>query len=131
MASWDDVRNIAGSLPEVDEQTMADGSSRWRVRKTLFVWERPLRRGDLEALGEQAPEDPPLAARVADLGVRAALIAEQPEVFFTMPHFANYPAVLARLDRLSVADLEELVVEAWLLRAPAKLVKSFLADRPG
>lgn len=131
MATWADVRRIAGALPEVDEQVMADGSSRWRVRKTLFVWERPLRRGDLEALGEQAPDDPPLAARVADLGVRAALIAEQPNVFFTIPHFEGYPAVLARLDRLSSADLDELVVEAWLLRAPAKLVKEFIADRPG
>jgi hypothetical protein len=131
MATWADVRRVAGSLPEVDEQTMADGSSRWRVRRTLFVWERPLRRGDLEALGDQAPADPPLAARVADLGVRAALIAEQPDVFFTMPHFATYPAVLARLDRLAAADLEELVVEAWLLRAPAKLAREFLADREG
>jgi len=131
VATWEDVRAIAGTLPEVDEQVMADGSCRWRVRKTLFVWERPLRRGDLEALGEQAPQDPPLAARVADLGVRAAMIADQPDVFFTMPHFANYPAVLARLDRLSEPDLEELVVEAWLLRAPAKLAKQFLADRQG
>src|SRR5947209_15064465 len=111
MATWADVRRIAGSLPEVDEQTMADGSSRWRVRRTLFVWERPLRRGDLEALGEQAPVEPPIAARVADLGVRAALIAEQPDVFFTIPHFATYPAVLARLDRLAADDLDELVVE--------------------
>jgi len=110
---------------------MADGSARWRVRRTLFVWQRPLRRADLEALGDLAPEETPLAARVADLGVRAALIAEQPDVFFTTPHFENYPAVLARLERLSPADLEELVVEAWLQRAPAKLVKVFLADRAG
>ena len=121
MATWSDVRRIAGELPEVDEQTMADGSSRWRVRRTLFVWERPLRRGDLEALGKAAPKDAPLAARVADVGVRAAMIAEDPDLFFTIPHFDGYPAVLARLDRLSAADLEELVVEAWLLRAPAKL----------
>jgi len=131
VATWSDVRRLAGSLPEVDEQTMADGTARWRVRRVLFLWERPLRRADLEALGDRAPGEMPLAARVADLGVRAALIADQPDVFFTTPHFENYPAVLARLDRLSAQDLEELVVEAWLQRAPTKLVKDFLADRTG
>ena len=131
MATWSEVRLLACSLPEVEEQTMADGSARWRVRRALFLWERPLRRADLEALGDRAPEQTPLAARVADLGVRAALIADQPDVFFTTPHFENYPAVLARVDRLSAEDLEELVVDAWLQRAPAKLVKDFLGDRAG
>jgi len=131
MATWSDVRRIACSLPEVDEQTMADGSTRWRVRRVLFVWERPLRRGDLDALGGQAPDEVPLAARVADLGVRSALIADQPDVYFTTPHFESYPAVLARLDRMSVTDLEELVVEAWLQRAPSRLVKEFLAGQTG
>jgi len=43
MATWDDVRRIANSLPEVTEEGMR-GSIAWKVHKTLFVWERPLRR---------------------------------------------------------------------------------------
>ena len=50
-------------------------------------------------------------------------------MFFTTPHFDGYPAVLVRLDRIAVTDLEELVVDAWLSRAPKRLVKQYLASR--
>ena len=70
-----------------------------------------------------------LAARVADVGVKEALIADDPEVFFTTPHFDGYPAVLIRLDRISVPELDEVVVEAWLARAPKRLATQYLADR--
>ena len=129
MATWADVRAVALALPEVSEGETAQGTPRWRVRDKLFAWERPLRRGDLEALGAAAPEGPVLAAQVADLGVRAALIAEQPDLYFTTPHFANYPAVLARLDALTTEDVDELLTEAWLVRAPVRVRKAFEADR--
>lgn len=93
-----------------------------------FVWERPLRRGDLEALGAAAPDGPVLAARVADVGVKEALIADNPEAFFTTPHFNGYPAVLIRLDRISVPELDEVIVDAWLARAPKRLATQYLAD---
>ena len=51
-------------------------------------------------------------------------------MFFTIPHFDGYPAVLARLDRVSGEDLEELVTEGWLARAPRRLVEQFLSE-PG
>lgn len=129
MATWDDVRGVALALPEVSETGTRDGTVRWRVRDKLFAWERPLRRGDLEALGPAAPDRPVLAAHVADLGVRAAMISEQPHLYFTTPHFADYPAVLARLERLAVSDLEELLTEAWLVRAPTRLRRAFEAER--
>ena len=94
------------------------------------MWERPLRRADYDALGEAAPDGPILGARVADVGVKEALLADQPDVYFTTPHFDGYPAVLVRLNRITVADLEELVVEAWLDRAPKRLGMQFLAERP-
>jgi hypothetical protein len=49
MAGWADVRRIALALPEATERPM-HGTASWRVRDKLFVWERPLRRFDLEAL---------------------------------------------------------------------------------
>jgi len=45
----------------------------WRVRDKLFVWERPLRRPDLEALGDAAPDGPILGARVEHLVAKDAL----------------------------------------------------------
>jgi hypothetical protein len=125
MANWDDVRRIALSLPETSERGSQD-VPQWRVKDKLFAWERPLRRPDLEALGDRAPADPPLAARVPDLGAREALIADAGDVYFTTPHFGDYPVILVRLDRIDVPELEELLTEAWLARAPKSLARTFL-----
>jgi hypothetical protein len=124
MATWEDVRRIANSLPEVSEEDVR-GALAWRVNKTLFVWERPLRRSDLEALGDAAPDGPILAARVPELGVKEALIATDPDVYFTIPHFDGYPAILVLLDKIARAELEELIIKAWLARAPKRLVKQW------
>ncbi len=126
MATVDDVRRIALGLPETSERE-SRGSLDWRVRDKGFVWERPLRKGDVAALGDRVPAGPVLAARTADEGVKLALIADNPRVFFTTPHFNGYPAVLFELDRISLDELAELISDAWLVRAPAKLAKAFLA----
>ena len=128
MSTWEDVRRIALSLPETDERA-SRGLCQWRVKEKLFVWERPLRQSDLQALGADAPEGPILGVRVEHLVAKEALLADDPGVFFTTPHFDGYPAVLARLDRLARADLEEVVVEAWLARAPRRLADSYIASR--
>jgi hypothetical protein len=129
MATWDDVSRIALSLPETTEGSTR-GTRQWSVRDKGFVWERPLRRGDYEALGDAAPDGPILGARVADLGVKEALLTDAPEVYFTTPHFDGYPAILIRLDEISVDELEELTIEAWLDRAPKRLAKEFSGE-PG
>ena len=127
MASWDDVRRLALALPETDEG-VSRGLADWRVRKKAFVWERPLRRADLDALGADAPAGPILGARVEHLVAKEALIANEPDVFFTTPHFDGYPAVLVRLDEIGAADLEEVIVEAWLARAPKRLAQEYVED---
>ena len=125
MATWDDVRRIALSLPETSEGS-SHGNTAWKVRDKGFVWERPLRKSDLEALGDAAPEGPILGARVEHLVAKEALLANDPDVFFTTPHFDGYPAVLVRLDQIRVEDLDEVIVEAWLARAPKRLSKEYL-----
>jgi hypothetical protein len=126
MATWDDVRRLALSLPQTAERVSRDGLLAWDVKDKTFAWERPLRRGDLQALGDAAPKGPVLAARVPDLGAREALLAEDGDVYFTTPHFEGYPAVLVRLDRAAIPDLEELLAEAWLTRAPKRLATEYL-----
>lgn len=130
MATWDDVRRIVGRLPETDEVTSRRDLS-WRVRGKGVVWERPLRKSDLAALGEAAPHGPILGAHVPDEGVKLALCADRPDVYFTTPHFNGYPAVLVRLDAIENDELEELITEAWLAKAPKRLATQFLADRGG
>jgi hypothetical protein len=128
MASWDDVARAALALPGTDEQ-FKRGQRHWRVKEKLFVWERPLRPGEAEALGDGAPDGPVLGARVEHLIAKEAMLADEPEVFFTTPHFDGYAAVLVRLERISVADLEEVVTEAWLARAPKRMVDAYLGER--
>ena len=125
MATWDDVRRLALALPETDERRSRE-LLQWRVKDKLFVWERPLRRSDLEALGDRAPDGPILGVRVEHLVAKEALLADDPGVFFTTPHFDGYPAVLVRLDRIDPAELEELITEAWLARAPKRLVTAYM-----
>lgn len=127
MADWGDVRRLALALPETSERPSYDGLAAWRVKDKGFVWERPLRCADLEALGDAAPAGPVLGAQVPDLGAKEALLAAQPEVYFTTPHFNGYPAVLVRLDEIDVDELQEVIVEAWLARAPKRLAKQYLA----
>lgn len=128
MATWADVERFALALPET-----AEGESRelrvWQVKGKTFVWDRPLRPREIERLGDAAPDGPILAAWVEDLGAKAALLEDDPETYFTTPHFDNYAIVLVRLERLDPGELRELVIEAWLARAPKRLAAT-LKDLP-
>jgi len=128
MATWDDVSRIATALPETSE--VGSDLLAWKVKDKSFAWDRPLRKGDLAALGDAAPDGPVLAVRVPDLAAKEAILAEDPAVYFTTPHFNGYPAVLVRLDEIAVAELTELLEEAWLDRAPKRVAARYLEERP-
>ena len=128
VATWDDVRLVALGLPETSELDRR-GQAFWRVRDKNFVWERPLRKSDLAALGDAAPDGPILGARVEHLIAKEAFLAENPDVFFTTPHFDGYPAILIRLGEIGVDELEEVIVEAWLARAPKRIAQQYLDER--
>ena len=125
MAGWEDVSRIALALPETSERLRRE-LRQWWVGERMFVWERPLRRREVEELGDQAPDGPILGARVEHVWAKEVLLADDARVFFTTSHFEGYPAVLVRLDRISAADLEEVVTEAWLVRAPKRVANAFL-----
>jgi len=127
VATWDDVARLALALPETHEGT-SFGNRSWKVKDKSFVWERPLRKTDLAALGDAAPEGPILGARVEHEGAKQALLADDPAVFFTTPHFDGYPAVLARLDAIALDELAELITEAWLAQAPKRVAKAYLEE---
>jgi hypothetical protein len=130
VATWDDVRRIAMALPETSERLSRE-NRQWRVKDKLFVWERPLRRTDLEALGDRAPAGAILGARVEHQVAKEALLADESGVYFTTPHFDGYPAILARLDAIGLDELNELIVEAWLVRAPKRLARAYAESSLG
>ncbi|TQM18576.1 hypothetical protein [Microbacterium kyungheense] len=61
---------------------------------------------------------------------KLALIETYPDVFFTIPHFDGYPAVLLRLDAIDAELLREVVTDAWLLKVPKKMANEWLAAHP-
>jgi hypothetical protein len=129
VATWRDVRRLALALPAASEGRTSGGRNRaWTVRGKLFVWERPLRKSDLAALGDAAPDGPILGAKVEHLIAKDALLADEPRVFFTTPHFDGYAAVLIRLPQIELDLLQEVVTEAWLASAPKRLVREYLAE---
>jgi hypothetical protein len=130
MATWDDVARLALALPETSEGETR-GRRSWQVKDKHFVWERPLNRSDLKQLGDAAPDGPILGARVEHEGAKRALIESDPDVYFTIPHFDGYPAILILLDRIGVEELKEVVVEAWLNRAPARVLEAYMSERGG
>ena len=80
----------------------------------MFVW---LREPDV------------LAAYVTDEAEKFALIASEPKVFFTLPHYDGHAMVLVRLDAIEVDELREVMTDAWRLRASKKLLAEFDATQ--
>lgn len=121
MATQADVRRIALSLPETEEtkgRFAFSVSNKGKAKGFVWVW--------LERAAPKAPRLPNpgvIAVRVANLQQKDLLVAAEPEKFFTEPHYNGFPAVLVRLDAVSVADLEMLIAEAWRCQAPASLAK--------
>ncbi len=130
MATWSDVSRIALSFPRVVEEPMGQGGGRgWKVDKKGVAWERPLRKNDIAALGDAAPKGAILGVRTANLEMKEALLASDPDVYFTIPHFDGYPAVLIRLGAIRVAELRRVIEEAWLARAPARVAAAYLEEK--
>ena len=123
MASEDDVRRLALALPATTEKP-SYGTSGFRVKDKLFarMWDGGRRHGGHGDEGEV------LVLFVSDLGEKEVMLAAAPERFFTTSHYDGHATVLVRLGAVDVDELEELLADAWRVRAPAPLVAAFDAD---
>lgn len=130
MASIADVRSIALALPEVVEGDHGhDHLTGWKVTGKAFVWERPLRAGDvaaLEGLQERVPSGEIVAVRVPSVE-KEAVLASVPGAFH-VPHFDGFPAVLVELAAIPVDELRELITDGWLAQAPRRVARAYLDD---
>ncbi|HEX5470031.1 MAG TPA: hypothetical protein VFW80_13405 [Gaiellaceae bacterium] len=128
MATMRELEEVALALPQTAKETSADGRPSYLVGGKLFCRHRERRK---DAVDERTGErlDDVLMFRVEDLGVKELLLADERGIFFTTPHFDGYPAVLLRipdLERIDVAELRDLVAEAWLARAPKRVANAWL-----
>ena len=114
MASADDVRAIASSLPDVVEIESAGFD--FRARGRGFVWSYP----------ERLPGKPRVIRTdiavlyVGDEAEKQALLKGEPDTFFTAEGYQGWPLVMVRLDRVGVDRLEELITDAWRMRTDAE-----------
>lgn len=131
MPTLNDVARIALSLPEVEEHERR-GTRTWQVRGKTFAWERPFTKADIKRFGDApVPQGTILAVRVANLGVKEAVLAAMPDSFFNMAHFDGYAGVLIQLGRVSMGDLRDALVDAWAACAPPQLAAEFNVTRSG
>lgn len=133
MATIDDVRALALALPGVEEKVGGHtGEAAWRCNGGQIAWMRGPSQTDLRQLAELGcswPDGPVLAVRTETVALAGELVTADPAVFFTIPHFAGYPAVLLRLDAIARDHLGELLADAWLLRAPKAVARAWLDER--
>jgi hypothetical protein len=115
MATADDVRRIALALPETSEGSLY-GTPGFRVRGKAFARLRD--------------EGAVLVAWVAGEDEKEALIATQPEIYFTLPHYDGHPTVLVQLAAIDEEELRGVLREAWRVRAPRRLLASYDAVQP-
>ena len=116
MASPADVRRIVLSLPETTEDP--DGG-RFFVNGKQIAWPWLER---IDPKRARVPNPEVIAVRVANESEKEILIDMDPEVFFTEPHYAGYPAILIRLRAIDPDLLRKVLTDAWRLRAPRRLV---------
>src|SRR5690349_19336564 len=124
MATFDDVRRISlafpGSLGNVayGNQDAFSVMNKGKTKGFAWVW---MERVELKK--PRVPNYGVIAIRTANLEDKETLIATDPDIYFTEPHYNGYPAVLVRLANIDLEELEEVLKEGWRAMAPKELLK--------
>lgn len=119
MSDQASVRRVVLALPEVSE----DGDSfHFLVRGRRFAWIYPERIHPRKA---RVPNPDGLIFSVVDLAEKEALIASDPDRFFTTPHYDGFPSVIVWLSKVNDDELADVLTDAWRCRAPAELVAEY------
>lgn len=127
MATFDDAARIASTLPDVTEADR-HGHRSWFVNGKAFAWERPFSQADIKRFGGATPPAGPiLAVRVEDLSEKEAVLAGEPDAFFTIPHFDGYSAVLIQMNKVAKRALREALIDGWLACAPPTVADRYLS----
>ena len=107
--TWEQVvAHLTSTFPETEEST-SYGTPSVKVKGKL-----------IGRLRTEASGDGALALRCS-LDDKQALVEGDDPAFFTTPHYDGYGYVLVDLDRVDEAELFELLTDAWLLVAPARV----------
>jgi hypothetical protein len=117
MADAEDVRRIARALPHAVE-IESDGFD-FRIADRGFVWSYPER----EPGRRRVIRTDIAVLYVGDEAEKQALLLGEPELFFTTAAYDGLPLVMLRLAQVDVGHLDELITDAWRMRAPDVLLR--------
>ena len=120
MVSFDDIRQIAESLPDTVVGVNDSGQLYVDAAGKGIAWSWMER---VTPKQPRVPRPDVLAVRVASGEEKESLIAADPKKFFTEPHYNGFPAVLVRLSEVDLEEMRELLIDAWRTKAPKKLIK--------
>lgn len=112
MISWKAARELALSLPEAEEKDHF-GSPSFRVKGKIFA---------------QLPAEKSVERRAVlklPLADQAALILLDVETFASIPQWGKHGWTYARLDSIGPALFKDVLLKAWRIVAPRKLVADF------
>jgi hypothetical protein len=113
VATWEDVRELALALPEVEESTS--------YRQPCFKV-----RG--KAFAGVSRHDGAIWAR-CDREERPLLVETNPDAYRLTPHFERSPAyLLIWLEHIDVSELRERLLDAWLIQAPKRLAAALVGE---
>jgi hypothetical protein len=117
MSTQEGVRRIALSLPQAARSGSEFG---FDVAGRGFV---SLWRERVDPKKAKVANAEVVVVNVLDLGDKKALIASDPQKFFTTARYDGYRGVLVRLPEVDVDELAELITDSWRLPAPTRLVE--------
>jgi hypothetical protein len=124
----EDVAAMATALPGVTEGER-HGHRTWFANKKAFAWHRPFSKADIKRFGDETPPAGDIVAlSTEDLDDKEAVLAANPDAFFTIEHFSGYAAVLVQLSAVKKAPLREAILDAWLVVAPEDVATRHLAE---
>lgn len=116
MATQRDVSRIALSLPDVlPREGWTDGFAvmvKGKPKGFCWTWKERV-----DPKKPRVANPKVIAVRTADLDEKDALLASDPDVFFTEPHYNGYPAVLVRLERVTSKQLRAVLARAHEVQA--------------
>lgn len=118
MTTIDDVRAICAKLPGAVEGDGRFGFSvenKGRLKGFLWSWAERV-----DPKKARVHNEGVLAVIVPSMAVREIILQSDSAKFFTEPHYNNFPAVLVRLEAIEPPELEDLIIEAWRCKAPAR-----------
>lgn len=127
MATLDDLRAVAATLPGSEERETTGGAA-WFVRRKLFAWECHPWPSIPPDVREIIATELVVGVKVADRIDALALVEMAPDVFLRTTTSWGEPKVAFRMAGIASDHLAELVTEAWRVQAPKYLRREFDAD---